>query len=203
MKYRACIRMVAMGVTALLLSGCLTNDLLKPKPDTTRFYALEAEERASSQGDDASTTVVVNMIRIPKYLDYSGVVTQLPSYEMRQSGEHRWSEPLDEGIARVLVAGMASELEGVRVSRIKDRPGLDWDYRVGASVEKLDGDLEGEVKLQVRWWISVNDSEQTREFYSNLTESAGVGYEGYVGAINRLVKSWSVEVSAAVQSLEK
>jgi uncharacterized lipoprotein YmbA len=89
-------------VLALALSGCSFG-----KSPPSHFYVLNAQEDAPPQPADHALVLRITHIGLPRYLDRFEIVTRSGSNELKLADFHRWAEPLEEGIARVLAENLA------------------------------------------------------------------------------------------------
>ena len=87
---------------ALLLGACQTS----PAPET-RYYLLQSGA-APSTAQGAEVRIV--RLRLPAYLKQSNLMLSISEYEIRPAMYHQWSEPLEDGVRRVLEAELASRL---------------------------------------------------------------------------------------------
>ena len=88
--------------SALLSAGCFA---LSRKSPPIRYYALGATAAAPTQG---TLTLGLRRADVAAYLGNPGIVVRRGENEMTASEFHRWSEPLDEAINRVVAVRLAS-----------------------------------------------------------------------------------------------
>ena len=96
----------------IFLGSCVVPESTHVKPD---FYLLAPISEDRNQTDfDTENSFYVNQVQVPRYLQDNRLVCRLreESVEFRES--HRWGEPLEEGIARVLGSNLDAFWEAFR-----------------------------------------------------------------------------------------
>lgn len=99
---------VVLAVVTLLFAGCSL--LPEPRPDPTRFFVLPAEVAATPP---TVTAVTLRPIEVTGYLRNRPMVVRRGASEIEFREHARWGEPLEQGVARVLSAGLRAR--GVNV----------------------------------------------------------------------------------------
>jgi uncharacterized lipoprotein YmbA len=213
MDHRAATRPLLVLAVCIGVAGCAV-------ADPTKFYALGqpvatgGESRVSASiastsppnsADSASAVSIgVGPVTTPGYLRRSQIVTRTGDDQMDIAMFHRWAEPLEDGIARVL----AEEI-GVRVptDRIVTYP---WrgvvartlQYQVVVVVMRLDGRRGGDVTLDTRWRILSKDGNELAFRRSTMSETAaGPGYEPMIAAMTRALVALGQEIATEIRTL--
>src|SRR6185295_7444941 len=88
----------------LLAAGC--HILPAPQADAARFYALSEkiipdQDRLVQAPPPRTLRLGLRPVELPAYLQNRAMAVRAGS-EIRYEQNHRWAEPLDEGIARIL-----------------------------------------------------------------------------------------------------
>lgn len=192
----------------ILLSGCST---LAPRKDVSRFYTLDLPPVASAeQGANASapllsekekselTVIGLLMPQLPAYLERPQIVERKQSGEVRILDNHRWAEPLDEAVLRVL--GHA----------LKRAFASDPDFQVVAfphsnqantflqvRLQSFEPDTTGKVQLVAHWSLRAENAQGAfKEAEVRLqTEWETDDYASLALAMSRLL----VELAEAIQ----
>jgi uncharacterized lipoprotein YmbA len=189
-----------------LVAGCTGLDVLKPQPDNTVFYILgiNGEDPGASAATSTHPAILVGSATLPKFLNQSHIVSLKGTHELVYADRHRWGEPLEEGINRILVDRLSLELGSSEVTTMRVRPQMKWDYRVGYAVQQLGGKPGKYVRLDVDWWVRSTD-DSVAHFKTSLTDASIKGsqadYAAYVSAIEKLLESWAMEVAATIGSM--
>jgi uncharacterized protein len=186
--------------------------------DPTQFYTLDqaaagsAPAKASvgtprsSVAGTGNVGVGVGPVIVPSYLDRTQIVTRTASDQVDLSMFHRWAEPLEDGIARILAEQIGAGVPTERVVMFPWR-GVDAraiQYQVVVGVLRFDGRPGGNITLDTRWRILGKGGEELALRRSTLIETAaGPGYEPMVAAMSRALVILGQEVAAEIRALPR
>ena len=208
MDHRAVLRRLLGLAASIGLAGCAVTD-------TTQYYTLRraaaaesAKSKAIPRSGAAGTGAVgigVGPVTMPGYLDRRQIVTRTGAGQVEISIFHRWAEPLEDGIARVL-----AEEVGVRVptERIVTFP---WrgaaaraiQYQVSVEVLRFDGRPGRDVTLDTRWQILGRHGDELAFRRSTVTEAAGPGYDSMVAAMACALATLGQEIAAELRAVSR
>jgi len=213
MDHRAATRHLLGLAVSIGLAGCAV-------ADPTKFYALRQPVAASAQSSvsasiastpppsnpDSTSAVSIGVgpVITPGYLRRSQIVTRNGDDQMDIAMFHRWAEPLEDGIARVLAEEIGAR---VPTDRIVMYP---WQgavaraiqYQVVVVVMRLDGSRGGDVTLDTRWRILGKDGKELAFRKSTMSETAtGLGYEPMVAAMTRAVAALGQEIATEIRTM--
>jgi uncharacterized lipoprotein YmbA len=193
-----------LSATGLLfLAGCTGLDVLEPRADSTRFYILEPpfDEELLQERDPAAPSLHLGTGTLAKHLQDSRIAIRTPgSNEITYANQHRWAEPLADGIARVLVTRIAHQLGSSRVAFQRFAAGSESDYVFGFHIHDLGGKPAQAVRLHASWWIQAKEAKEPVLHETLLEESLPPGdtsHAAYVKGLQQLVEAWAGEISAA------
>lgn len=174
----------------ILLTGCAT------KTETTRYYLLSdpGQQQAALDGQCAAR---VSAVTIAPYLQRTHIVLQSGTNELVPALQHRWSEPLDAGVTRLL----GSCLGG----------GVDAPHAARVTIDHLHGNTNGSVVLQAHWSVSgllssrgvAPESSETLPAsgrYSATLPQPRAGYDALVSTQRELVLGLCADIRAALPS---
>lgn len=204
MKSPQSIAIATTTTLLILLAGCTGLDVLQPQPDDSVFYILGVETADAGQGPQQADrpAILVGPSSLAKYLDQSHIVSFEGTNELVYSDQHRWAEPLREGIDRLLINRLSADLATFQVATLRNQPGMVWDYRVGYQVQQLGGKPGDSVRLDIAWWIRSKDDSITN-FKTSLTDEGlpgnSMNYRAYVQSIESLLDAWAAEVASAIR----
>ena len=142
---------------ALLIGGCSSLGR-SPRPD---FYMLSSPAEAHIPHERNITTgprVAVGPVTIPGYLDRPQLfVREGNSVNVRLEEFNQWSEPLGDGITRVLCDAATMRLASRNGTAFPLRAALQPQWRISVDIARLDGAPGEDVILDAGW--SLNDEQ--------------------------------------------
>jgi uncharacterized lipoprotein YmbA len=183
-------------LSLLVLFGCASTP-------STRFYVLSPMPGPEKGEGEPCVSILVGPVKIPEYLDRSGIVTTLSPNEMNVGEFHKWAESVEFNFPRVLAENLSSLLCTKAVVIPPVRGAVPVDYRVYVEVVRMDGKLGGEAVLDASWTLlgSLDKKEvlvRKRGSYKEPTN--GQGYEAYVSAQSRNVGALSRDIAKAIET---
>lgn len=99
---------ISLFITLFGLTGCLN---LKPTDDPTRYYALSSLSNCQNSKPVENQKIIgLARIFIPEYLDRPKIIYETCPNEYKIAEYHRWTEPLESNISRVIVRNLSSQL---------------------------------------------------------------------------------------------
>lgn len=171
-------------ITALLvfvgiaLSACQS----RPSPEI-HYYLLQATNHEVGRG-----IVEIAEVKMPAYLQTANLMMAVSDLEIRPAQYHLWSEPLQEGVRRVLEAELVGQLKYV------DKDVL--PIRIDLEVELFHVTQSGDVLLKGAWRLQGEDGQG--HLFSIKTGLEGNGYaeaaRGHVRALELLAKAIAADL---------
>ncbi len=197
----------AFGAVALNLTGCV--NLGKGTASSTRFYTLNsmADNRIEQAMEQARHEVYlgIHLIKLPKYLNRSQIVTRIGPNEHKLAEFARWSEPLTESVARVIAENLSVLVPTVHVAVHPWSPSTPIDYQLMLEFTRLDGTFGSESILIAQWKILGADGEQllstTKSSFSASIPTTE--YSVLAAAISMNLVDLSSEIAEAITALLK
>jgi uncharacterized protein len=204
-------RLLGFAVS-IVLAGCAVTD-------TTQYYTLgepaarsrDSRESASiastprSSADRTGTVGIgVGPVMVPSYLHRTQIVTRNGADQVELAMFHRWAEPLEDGIARILAEEIGGRVPTERIFTYPWRGAVARaiDYQVVVTVLRLDGRRGGDVTLDTRWRILGKDGAELALGRSTATEAAtGSGYEPMVAAMTRALVNLGQEIAIEIRAM--
>jgi uncharacterized lipoprotein YmbA len=210
MSRRAIVRRLLTLAASLGLASCAVTD-------PTQYYTLgqtpasraESTARASTARRSAAGAAVgigVGPVIIPAYLDRSQIVTRRGPDHVELSMFHRWAEPLEDGIARVLGEEIGARVPTERIVMFPWRGAVAQalQYQVVIAVLRFDGRAGAHVTLDTRWRILGQDGGELAFGRSTVVEAtADSGHEALVAAMTRTVRSLGQEIAAEIRAMPR
>ena len=115
---------------------------------------------------------------------------------------HKWAEPLEHGIARVVAENLAAELSCERVVFYPAQQSIQVDYEVPVRIIRFDAEENGTVVLEASWRVTdetggVVAPQKRSRFEGSFGE---LTYDAIATEMSRLIGKLSEEISAAIKS---
>lgn len=200
MTRRGLIISAVFCIASMLLMGCASSQ-------PTRFFVLSAVV-SSPEGpvqpcrNDTVTTIGINPVVVPRYLDRPQIMTKAGDNEYRLSELNVWAEPLQDNITRVIARNLDS-IPCTEIVTIPRTGSQQLRYRLTGEILRLEGAPGGRAVLEARWSITDEGSKKVivskTSTYSEQTPSGDHG--ALVHAYNRMLESFSREISASLSPL--
>lgn len=187
------IRLTVLIFIALFISGCV--GVSAP----TRLYLFSSEGELSSCSSSASqqlATVSVGPVSIARYLDRTGIVTEMKTPLLSVGEFDLWAEPLSDGLTRSLVGQLTGEREGICFIASPWASNVSGDYQIIIDLIELRTTSEGDAFIDVRWWLKGRGTDRlipSRVFQSSERLS-GVDAKSVVIGYDALVKQFAQEI---------
>ena len=187
-----------LGLLALLLAGAAACTPTRP----TEFYTLATVTGpAARPGGSEGLTIGLGPISLPQYLDRPEIVTREGTNQMRLAEFHRWAEPLEPLITRIMAEDLYALLDARDVSPLPQRGDLPLDRAVEVDIGRFDADAAGEVVLDARWRLYRGDSTELLASGRSLVREPAApvpDYAAIVAAMSRAVGQVSEEIAQAI-----
>ena len=188
--------LAATVLLAALAAGCTATQ-------PTSFYTLSADtEGKAAPRAHQGLTVGLGPVTLPAYLDRPDIVTREGPNQMRLAEFHRWAEPLEPLLARIMAQDLHALLDAEDVLPVPQRRDLRLDRVVEVEVNRLDADQTGQVVLDARWWVYAGDGDALlASGRSRVTEqgAAPPDYAAIAAAMSRAVAGASRDIATAIR----
>jgi uncharacterized lipoprotein YmbA len=195
---------VCLGLASCAISDPTQYFTLAQAPAPTAERTATASTAESGVGQTTNVSVGVGPISIPTYLDRRQIVIRTGTDQLELSAFHRWAEPLEDGMARILAEEIAARVPTERVVTFPWRgvAARAIQYQVVVTVVRFDGLQGGDVTLDTRWRILDPDGKEQAFRRSTVIETVkGQGHEPIVAAMTRAVVSLSREIALEIRAL--
>ncbi len=181
-----------------LLSGCTL--LRGPKADRTDFFTLEAVAPAGNATPAANADrVLLRNVELPAYLQRSkAMAVRQKEGDIHYVGLAWWSEPLDQGIARVLREDLGRL--GVPTAARRDE---DFVHELTVRIERAEGLTDGKAgrfEFAATFELKRGDNSRTavvrRSFTAEVASWDGKDY----AALAKLLSKAAADLAAAIKT---
>ena len=189
------VRQITAGLAVLvLLSACAS-------PPPVRYYRLDPMNLEPQATTGQPAVLALGPMSFPDYLRRPQLVRRGQGAEMTVDEFHRWAEPLDEAVPRVLAVNVSALADDLVVVPGARRP-VTPDYRLIATVHRLDTDASGETVMLVQWSISGRDRAavvppRTTRYRSRASPADDPG--AMAEATSDLLAQFSRDIAAALE----
>jgi len=193
------LKSAAVLLAMLLLAGCAGKS---PRVD---FYVLSADATAvtGTAASCSSQAISVGPVSWPRYLDQPRIVTRAGTNRLEANEFNRWGGSLEDDFVRTTIENLSALLQSELVVNYRRSSRYDPAHRVEMVVLRFDGQLSGDVVLEVKWNII---SEATGKIVLVTTSiirktTSGPDYEALVTASSQALAQLSEEIAAQLASV--
>jgi hypothetical protein len=150
-------------------------------------------------------SICVGPVLVPGYLDRLPVCVRDSAHEVTYAEFHRWAEPLEDGIGRVLVENLSQLLGTARIDVFPWKTPAPADYQVRVMLIRFDGAPGEQAVLKARWSLTAAGQDRpVFETISAFVEQVESGsYEALVQAQNRALERLSRDIAGAIQTAQQ
>lgn len=190
-----CTGIFAAGLV-LLLAGCGASP-------PVRYYTLQPLEIVHEPDPDDAAVMALGPLRLPDYVARTQIVTRGDGAEVVVDDYHRWAEPLDDAITRIVAVNVDNLVDGLIVVAFRSSNLVGYDYRLQGSVVRFDADQAGHAVLVVQWGIATPDGDVVvpprRSEYE--AQASSRGDPGAIAiALNDTVAQFSREIAITIEA---
>lgn len=174
------VRYLVAGVTLALLGACGAGAPVAP---ADRYYSLVlAGDDTAAPVNGATRLLVIGPIGLAEYLHRPGIAVQVGPNSIQSAERHRWAEPLEDSIGKVLVLEIERHSPGLAVERDVSSRTAQADCRVRLEVDAFHPTSDGRAVMNGRYWLGVGPSGSRQSF----ALERGLGASGYERAVDVL-----------------
>ncbi len=190
------IAWLLLAVAALATLACASKGV-KPR----EYLLTPATTAGAGTGDVQDVRIGVGPVTIPSYLDRRNLVSRLGENELAFSDLHRWGESLGTGMARVVATNLALFVPARQVESYPWRTLPKIDYRVTMEIERFERGPDGNVNLDVRWFLGDGKNGRIRQASrSKFSIATGGGtHADTVAAMSEVAAQLSEEIAGAIR----
>jgi uncharacterized lipoprotein YmbA len=189
------LRIRELMLLTIILSGCGS-----PKE---YLYTLSSSTASGSTGAlpaSVRPSIAVGPITLPEVVDRPQMVVRVGPNQVALVEQHRWAEPLRNGIARVVAEDLAHLLGTRQVVTSYQNGSQTADYQVILDIQRFESALALAVTIDALWMVRRVTDGQTRTGRLLVREStSGEGYDALVEAHNRALAMVSRDIAEAVR----
>jgi uncharacterized lipoprotein YmbA len=189
-------RRILWLLSALLLSACAAR-----VPSATLWHLAPVSGMPPAWQADAPS-IYLAPVQVPRYVDRPQLVQRSGPSQLDTEDFHRWAEPLDTAVTRLLAEELARRLASEQVVAYPQEPGLAIDYRVLVEVVRLDGRVGESVDLVARWSVRAGDTGAVvATARADFKVAAGNDMESFVTAHAQALAQLAAEIAVALEAM--
>lgn len=182
----------------LLLAPILVACSSPSSPD--HYYLLSALSQPSANASGQAPVIGVGPVTIPSHLDRSVIVTRSSANRLEVNTGHRWAEPLEENINRVLMDNLDRTGKASRLERFPwtSRDGV--NLQVVVDIDRFERQSDGNAVLVARWKLIEFESGAIIHSarYSKISKPVDMTIENTVVAMSTLLLDMSSEIAGYI-----
>ncbi|MDH3971277.1 MAG: PqiC family protein, partial [Gammaproteobacteria bacterium] len=147
--------------------------------------------------------ISVGPVSWPRYLDQPRIITRAGTNRLEASEFNRWGGSLEDDFVRTAIENLSALLQSELVVNYRRSGNFSPAYRVEMVVLRFDGQLGGEVALDVKWGV-INEATGKYELVttSNIQKgTSGQDYDALVNASSMALSQLSEEIAAQLAQL--
>lgn len=186
-------------LAVLLLAGCAGKS---PRVD---FYVLSADAKAVAgvAGSCSTQAISVGPVSWPRYLDQPRIITRAGTNRLEANEFNRWGGSLEDDFIRTTIENLSALLQSELVVNYRRSNNFSPAYRVEMVVLRFDGQLGGDVTLDVKWGV-INETTGKYELVTTSSiqrGTSGQDYDALVNASSMALSQLSEEIAAQLAQL--
>ena len=151
----------------------------------------------------ADYSVSVGPVTLPEIVDRPQLVVRVGANQVVLLDDHRWAEPLRDGIPRVVAENLAQLLGARQVVSYLNNVSFDPEYRVLLDIQRFESMPGQTVTIDALWTVRpASGGEPKRGRSAAREQTGGDGYDALVTAYGRALATVSRDISEAIRSIE-
>lgn len=189
------------GCIALMFGSLLTACATPP----TQFYQLETTSPPPATSTTHAKKILIGIgpLSLPALVDRKQIVTRGANNAIQLAEFHQWATPLQDNVLNVLSKNIAARQSNAIVRSYPWSVYGEMDYRVIIDISRFDSQLGKSANLEASWAIM---SEKNHTIISNGQTNIeqrmnDASYNSAVSALNKLLDTFSQQVSAALHQV--
>lgn len=192
-----CCCLLTLGMSTLLIVGCSP-----VSPQVSYYSLLDFGQTIPAANAGKQLSLLIGPISIPDALKTSQIATGGADGRYQLSEYHRWVSAVDRDFARALGEQLAARLGTEQIALYPANQYQQPTLQIVAEILAMEGALDKEAKLTVRWSLVDPKSREAR-----LTRRAtfnehpvDVTYGAWVAAQRRNISRLGEAIAAAITS---
>ena len=193
-------RLLALSVIAFLVTACSSSGV-----ERVKYYQLAVPSVINIGTDDVDTRtrVVIDEVQLPRFLKQDNMVIQLEGNEIYTANSHRWAEPLNEAISKLLVSQLNTRDSHFRFERSAGEWNRGAPIHLRLEFIEFHPMFGKEVVVSGRlWFYDGNRDLKVDQSFRFVEPMAGEGYDYSVKALQKSVDHLSDQINKAASTID-
>jgi uncharacterized lipoprotein YmbA len=175
-----------IGLLLVTLVGCASST------KSIKYYSLDLNSTngsseasiATKDAKNQSPLVEVAPIELPSFLNQGGLIIQLGEHELVTANYHRWAEPLDKAISRLLVKQLSKQNKSYRFERSAFNLRGNKQFQLKIEINKFHATDQATVITSGRFIIYDSKSQRIAERRFSINKP--LSKDGYLHSVGQL-----------------
>lgn len=193
------IKYLFFGVTILMCHACASTN------EPVQYYSLTlgAGQNTPVLSITASTahTVIIEAVHLVKFLRQDGIVTQVGDNEIAIASYHRWAEPLDEAIAKLLAHDLNNKTSDYHFTWLPLDAEAQAPLKLRVAVNEFNIKNNASVNVAGHYWLYARSSGLKQDAAFNITQP--LKQDGYAHAVAQLRQAVAQLADKIITALQK
>jgi len=195
------IKYLVFGVAILLCHACASTT------EPVQYYSLTlgAGQKTLAQNtsvpSDSAHTVIIEPVYLAKFLRQDGIVTQVGDNEIAIASYHRWAEPLDEAIAKLLARDLNDKTSDYHFSWMQLDAKEQAELKLRVAINEFNIKNNASVNVAGHYWLYTQSSGLKQGGAFNITQP--LKQDGYAHAVTQLRQAIAQLADGIIVALQK
>ena len=186
-----------ISIVASCLTGC-------GKTEPSSFYLLNPIHNSNhASATKKPLGVAIGPVKYPQHLRNPQIVTRKGKHQLEQNEFHRWAEPLDKNVKRVLAENLSNLIPGSNILFYPWKGYEKVNVQVKINVNDFAMKEDGKSLLRVSWSLHTPDHKMIGHVHKNVYRSRSKNISDYnatVVAMNKNLNDFSRDLARAIKS---
>lgn len=139
---------------------------------------------ANNQANTEQTHVIVEPIRLANFLRQEGLVLQVGDHEIVTANYHRWAEPLEEAIAKLVTHELNNKSNHYQFARRIGQWNQNATLQLRFEFDKFHATDNAKIVASGRYWLYEKNNTLRVDHAFNVSSS--LTRDGYLHAVEKL-----------------
>lgn len=183
-------------ITALL-AGCAS----APAPGPAEYLLGPSFAMEQAANADPRAQAALARVTVAPYLRRHGIVLETAERRLETARDHRWAQPLDQSLRRLLQLTIAGT-SGVTVAGDPESAASP-QYLIDVDVHRFHGTADGQVQLAADWQLrrAEDGTVAARHHFAEHRSTTAAGYPALVNAHAALVEELAATIGSFIADI--